>query len=96
MEKKFGQCTVYPNEVEHRQFFEHMVPPKIGELMISDGEYSYKLAEAKELIKDLSDAVEFMTAVARLEDFALWAGRHDSPADAIASVRTFMFGEPTA
>ena len=50
MEKKFGQCTVYPNTVEHRQFFEHIVPPKMGELMISDGEYSYKLAEAKELI----------------------------------------------
>lgn len=93
MEKKFGQCTVYPNETEHRQFFEHIVPPKMGELMISDGEYSYKLEEAKELIKDLSEAVAFIESVARLEDFDEWmrpgAIRTNSP-------RTFMFGEPTA
>ena len=95
MEKKFGQCTVYPNETEHRQFFKHIVPPKMGELMISDGEYSYKLEEAKELINDLSDAVAFMESVARPEDFAEWLGPGTNH-QAVDSVRKFMFGEPTA
>lgn len=95
MEKKFGQCAVYPNTVEHRQFFKDIVPPKIGELIVSDGEYSYQLAEAKELIKDLSDAVAFMESVARTEDFAGWLnGGTDT--QAVDAVRTFMFGEPTA
>lgn len=96
MEKKFGQYTVYPNTIEHRQFFPNVPPLKIGDLLVSDGEYSINLADAVVMLKELGEAVEFMTAVARLEDFALWAGRHDSPADAIASVRQFMFGEPTA
>lgn len=92
MEKKFGQCTVYPNEVEHRQFFEHIVPPAIGELMISDGEYSYKLDEAKELIKDLSKAVAFMEETDKLEAFALRCRMFDSPAHAVAEARNYAFG----